>query len=66
MSVGEIISALALCASSFDDNKDRLIMLKSVYSIEVDDENDCIDVYFVDGNTQNIKIHKDGTWEALD
>lgn len=66
MSVGEIISALVLCASSFDDNKDRLLMLKSVYSIEVGDNDDCINVYFVDGNTQDIKVHRDGTWEALD
>ena len=58
MSIGEVISALALCASSWDDDCDRLLMLKDVLSIEV--KNNCIEIYFVDGNTPSIKIHKNG------
>lgn len=63
MSIGEVISALALCASSFDDDKDHLLMLKGVYDIEVHD--DYIAIYFVDGNTSNIKVYKDGKCEYL-
>lgn len=63
MSIGEVISALALCASSFDDDKDRLLMLKNVYKIEVYD--DYIIVYSIDANTRNIKVYKDGKRECL-
>ena len=59
MSIGEIISALALCASSFDDNKDHLLLLKNVDVIEVHDGH--IHVYFSDGNTEDVTIYPDGT-----
>ena len=58
MSIGEVISALALCASSSDDDKDYLLMLKTVYEIEVRD--DYIIIYFADGNTSDIHVSKDG------
>ena len=63
MNIGEVISALSLCASSFDDDKDHLLMLRSVYEIEVADE--CIEVHFVDGNTTSIRVFKDGRKEYL-
>lgn len=63
MRIGEVISALALCASSFDDDKDHLLMLRTAYEIEVHD--DYILVYFVDANTRNIKVYKDGKSEYL-
>lgn len=66
MNIGEIISALALCASSFDDDKDHLLMLKNIYSLEVERNEDSIVVCFVDGNTPDIRIYKDGTKEFLD
>lgn len=62
MNIGEIISALALCASKWDnDGGDHLLMLRSVSGIEVDD--DYVNVYFVDGNTPDIKVYKDGKCE---
>lgn len=61
MNIGEVISALVLCASSWD--KDRLLLLKSVYDISVTDE--YIEVYFSDGNTENVKIYQDGRTELL-
>ena len=63
MNIGEIISALALCASSFDDNKDHLLLLKNVYDIEAHDG--YIKVYFTDGNTENVTIYPDGRAEPL-
>ena len=63
MNVGEVISILSLCAASFDDNKDHLLMLRDVSTIEVCDE--YIMVYFQDGNTQSIRIRKDGTKEYI-
>ena len=63
MSIGEVISALALCASSFDDDKDHLLMLRDVYEIEVHDN--YILVHFVDANTTSIKVYKDGKREYL-
>lgn len=63
MNIGEIISALALCASSFDDNKDRLLLLKNVDDIEVHDG--YINVYFTDGNTEDVTIYPDGRAELL-
>ena len=63
MSIGEVVSALALCSSSFDDDKDYLFMLREVYSIEVKDG--CIEVHFVDGNTTDIKVFPDGRKECL-
>lgn len=63
MSIGEVISALTLCASSFDDDKDHLLMLRDAYEIEVHDN--YILVYFVDANTTSIKVYKDGKREYL-
>lgn len=63
MSIGEVISAFALCASSFDDDKDRLLMLRDVYEIEVHYK--YIIIYFVDRNTPSIKVYKDGTCSTL-
>lgn len=60
MSIGEIISALAICASSSDEDKDCLLMERTVYSLEVDDEDDSIVVHFVDANTPDVRIYKDG------
>lgn len=59
MSVGEVVAALSLCCSENDD----LLFVKSIYSIDVH-END-IEVYFVDGNTQNVRIYSDGRREYL-
>lgn len=59
MSVGEVVAALARCCSDYD----YLLFVKSVYSIEVKDEN--IEVYFVDGNTSNIRIDMEGKKEYL-
>lgn len=64
MNIGEIISALALCASKWDDDGgDQLLMLKSIFEIEVRDDH--VNIYFVDGNTPNIKVYKDGKCEML-
>ena len=63
MNIGEVISALALCASRWDDNKDHLLLLKGVYDISVTDE--YIEVYFSDGNTEDVKIYQDGRTESL-
>ena len=59
MTVGEVVSALALCASEYDS----LLMAKSAYSIEVKD--DYIEVMFTDGNTADIKIYSDGRKEYI-
>ena len=60
MNVGQVISALTLCASNWDDNNgDYLLMVKEVCLIDVKD--DSIEAYFVDGNTPAIRISKDGT-----
>ena len=58
MSIGEVIAALVLCASSWDDDADHLLMLRDVYSIDV--KGDRIDIFFVDGNTPPISVGKDG------
>lgn len=63
MNIGEVVSALALCASSFDDDKDHLLMLRDIYSIE--DKGDHIEVYFVDRNTDSIRIYPDGKVKKL-
>ncbi len=63
MNIGEVISALVLCASSWDDDKDRLLLLKGVYDIEV--YAGYIKVYFSDGNTENVTIYPDGRAEPL-
>lgn len=58
MRIGEVMAALALCAPSWDDDADRLLMLRDVYSIDV--KGDHIDIFFVDGNTPPISVDKDG------
>ena len=63
MNTGEIISALALCSSGWNDGYDELLMQRSVCSIDVKDE--YIEVYFVDGNTDNIRIYKTGWSERM-
>lgn len=63
MNIGEVISALALCGSSFDDGKDHLLMLRDACRIEVHDN--CIIVHFVDANDISIKVYKDGKREYL-
>lgn len=50
MTVGEMIALLCKQAS----NKDTYLMIKSIYSIDVDDEEICL--YFTDGNTENYSI----------
>lgn len=60
MSIGEIISALAICASGSDEGKDHLLMERTVRSLEVDDEDDSIIVHYVDANTPDVRIYKDG------
>lgn len=50
MTVGEVIALLCKQAS---DN-DELLMRKSIYSIDVND--DGIDLYFTDGNTEDYSI----------
>lgn len=64
MNIGEMISALVLCASSFDDDKDHLLMLKGIASIEV--ENDQLIVFFQDRNEQSIRINKNGQVSYLE
>ena len=56
MTIGEIIAALALYAS----NEDELLLMKSVYSIECNKEDAAINIYFIDANTADIMISKDG------
>lgn len=56
MPVGEVISALAKYASDFDGN--YLLMVSSIYSIEIKGEE--IEIYFIDGNTRDVVIDKDG------
>lgn len=58
MNVGEVMAALALCASGWDDDQDRLLMLREIYCINVRDNH--IDISFVDGNTPDIRIGRNG------
>lgn len=57
MSVGDIIAALIKYASDWDG--DKLLLLESVYNIEVH-QNDEIEINFVDGNTPDVVIDKNG------
>lgn len=52
MTVGEVIALLATYCSDVDD----LLMCRSIYNIEVDD--DSITVYTTDGNSSDIVIKK--------
>ena len=61
MPVGEVIALLTKFASSFDG--DDLLMIKSIYSIDVDA--DGVNIYFEDGNTDDYRITKDGRKEML-
>ena len=65
MNIGEVISALVLCASSIDCDKDFMLMTKDIFSIEIYD--DGINITFVDSYNpaKEIKIHRDGTKEFL-
>ena len=64
MNIGEIISALALCASGYGHDKDYLLMLKTVGSIEVYEG--YVIIYFYDGSTANIRVYKDGRKEYIE
>lgn len=57
MNIGEIISALCLCASDWDG--DELLMIHGCFSIEVYNDNQ-IDIYFADSNKGDISINKEG------
>lgn len=61
MTVGEVVAALARCCSDYDG--DELLFRRTVYRIEVYDEN--IEVYFADANTANVRIYSDGKREYL-
>lgn len=63
MSIGEVVSALVLCATSLDDDKDCWLMLRDTCKIEVHD--DYILVYFFDPNAPTIKVYKDGKCKWL-
>ena len=59
MTVGEMISAIAKYAS----DQDCVVMAKSLYSVDVhmyDNYAGNIDLCFVDGNTSDVMIDKDG------
>lgn len=60
MTVGQVINLLLNHASKWDsDGGDEILLLKGVYSIEVLDD-ECIKIYFTDGNTRNYVLNKDG------
>lgn len=59
MTIGEAVAALARCCSDYDE----LLFRKSIYSIKVND--DSIEVCFVDSNTADIRINKDGNYDYL-
>ena len=63
MNTGEIISTLALCSSDWHNGYDELLMQRNVCNIDVKDE--YIEVYFVDGNTNSIRIYKTGWSERI-
>ena len=59
MTVGEVVSALALYSSNVcDSNRDALVMAKGLDSLEV--YSGFIRLYFTDGNTPNVEIDKNG------
>lgn len=62
MTVGDVMSALIKYAS--DWNRDNLLLLRSVYSIEVHKNTEIqgyeIEINFVDANTRNVIIDEDG------
>lgn len=59
MTVGEVISALSLYSSEvINNNKDPLVMAKAIHSIDV--HYGTIELYFVDANTPDVKIDKNG------
>ena len=60
MKLGQVISALISCASKYDeDNGDEILLLKHICGIDIN--GDLIEVHFVDGNTRDIMVSKDGT-----
>ena len=61
LNVGEVIAALIKYASDFSG--DDILLCKTVYGIEVKEENENeyeITINFVDGNTSDVVIDKDG------
>ena len=56
MTAGEIIAALIKYASDWDGN--YLLMQCSIYNIDVNGEE--ITIHYVDGNTTDVVIDKDG------
>ena len=54
MTVGEVISALTICAS----NKDSFLMGREIYGITI--KGDYIDISFVDSNTEDYSITING------
>ena len=55
MTVGEVIALICKQAS----NEDVYLMQKGIYSIDVNDDE--IELYFTDGNTENYSIKKEET-----
>ena len=60
MTVGEVIALL--CKQAID--KDMYLMVKSIYSIEVNDEE--IYLCFTDGNTENYSIRVESEEKQMD
>ena len=58
MNVGEVISALIKYAS--DWNRDNLLLLRSVNSIDVCENTQEIEICFTDGNTRDVVIDMEG------
>ena len=59
MTVGEVISAIALYSSNvFENNRDALVMAKGLDSLEV--YSGFIRLYFTDGNTTDVEIDRNG------
>ena len=59
LTIGDIVSALIQRASDISASGDGLLLQKSVYSIEANDDGN-IEISFVDRNTEDIVIDKNG------
>ena len=55
MTVGEMIAAIAL----YESNGDGSVMCKTIYSIDITND-DYIEIAFVDANTRDIVINRNG------
>ena len=64
MTIGEAIALMCQFSSDTGSDGDDLLMHKSAYSIDINE--DCIELYFIDANTPNYRIYKDGKREYLD